>query len=118
MFQILDETAGNYVALKTIGKITSRDYDTLIPYLEKIIKKEGPLNILCDMTKFDGMEIMAAWRDFRFGIRHIRDFHRCAIVGAGNWVQWCVTIANFVFRLQIRMFQSGQEEEAKIWLKG
>ena len=84
MFQVLDDSVGDYVALKEIGKITSRDYDTLIPYLEEAIKKEGPLNILCDMTNFDGMEIKAAWRDFRFGMRHIRDFHRCAIVGAGK----------------------------------
>ena len=116
MFQVLDDSVGDYVALKAIGKITSRDYDTLIPYLEKIIKKEGPLNILCDMTKFDGMEIMAAWRDFRFGIRHIRDFHRCAIVGAGNWVQWCVKIIVSLFKLEVRLFQTGQEKEAKNWL--
>ena len=43
MFQVLDDNVGNYVVLKAIGKITSRDYDTLIPYLEETIKKEGPL---------------------------------------------------------------------------
>ena len=45
MFQVLDDSVGDYVALKEIGKITSRDYDTLIPYLEEAIKKEGGLNI-------------------------------------------------------------------------
>ena len=43
MFQVLDDSVGDCVALKAIGKITSRDYDTLIPYLEEAIKKEGPL---------------------------------------------------------------------------
>ena len=43
MFQVLDDSVGDYVALKAIGKIISRDYDTLIPYLEEAIKKEGPL---------------------------------------------------------------------------
>ena len=43
MFQVLDNSGGDYVALKAIGKFTSRDYDTLIPYLEEAIKKrEGP----------------------------------------------------------------------------
>ena len=44
MFQVLDDSVRDYVALKAIGKITSRDYDTLIPYLEgAIAKKGGPL---------------------------------------------------------------------------
>ena len=99
-----------------MGKITSRDYNTLIPYLEEVIKKEGPLNILCDMTKFDGMEIMAAWCDFRFGIRHIRDFHRRALVGASKWVEWCVKITVPFFKLEVKLFQTGQEKEARNWL--
>jgi hypothetical protein len=116
MFQVLDDSIGDYVALKAIGKITSRDYDTLIPYLKKAIKKEGPLKILCDMTNFDGMEIKAAWRDFRFGMHHIRDFHRCALVGASKWVEWCVKITVPFFKLEVRLFQTGQEKEARNWL--
>ena len=57
--------------------------DTLIPYLEEAIKNEEALNILCNITNFDFMGIKAAWRDFRFGMRHIRDFHRCA----SKWVE-------------------------------
>ena len=100
MFQVLDDSVGDYVALKEIGKITSRDYDTLIPYLEEAIKNEGALNILCDMTNFDGMEIKAAWRDFRLGIRHIRDFHRCALVGARKWVEWYIKFTVPFFNLR------------------
>ena len=116
MFQVLDDSVGDYIALKAIGKITSRDYDTLIPYLEEAIKKERALNILCDMTNFGGMEIEATWRDFRFGMRHIRDFHRCALVGASKWVEWCVNITVSFFKFEVRLFQTGQEKEARNWL--
>ena len=116
MFQVLDDSIEDYVALKAIGKITSRDYDTLIPYLEEAIKNEEALNILCNMTNFDVMEIKAAWRDFRFGMRHIRDFHRCALVGASKWVEWCVKITVPFFKLEVRLFQTGQEKEARNWL--
>ena len=37
MFQALDDSIGDYVALKAIGKITSKEYDTLIPYLKEAI---------------------------------------------------------------------------------
>ena len=116
MFQVLDDSVGDFVALKEIVKITSRDHDTLIPYLEEAIKKEGPLNILCDMTNFDGMEIKAAWRDFRFGMRHFRDFLHCAPVDASKWVEWCVKITVSFFKLEVRLFQTGQEKEARNWL--
>ena len=89
--------------------------DTLIPYLEEAIKNEEALNILCNMTNFDVMEIKAAWRDFRFGMRHIRDFHRCALVGASKWVEWCVKITVPFFKLEVRLFQTGQEKEARNW---
>ena len=52
MFQVLDDSVGDYVALKAIGKITSRDYDTLIPYLEEAIKKKRSLNIFVQYDKF------------------------------------------------------------------
>ena len=117
MFQVLDDRVGNYVNLKTVGKITSKDYDTLIPYLEESIKEEGPLNILCDMTNFQGIEMKAAWRDFRFGLQHMRDFNRCALVGANKWVEWLVKITIPFFRLEVRLFKTGQEKEARNWLK-
>ena len=113
MFQVLDDSVRNYVALKAIGKITSRDYDTLIPYLEEAIKKKGSLNIFCDMTNFDGMEIKAAWRDFRFGMRHLREFHRCALLGASKWVECCVKFTASFFKLEVRLFQPGHEKEAR-----
>jgi len=36
MSQVLDDSVGDYVALKAIGKLTSRDYNTLTPFLEEV----------------------------------------------------------------------------------
>ena len=43
MFQVLEESSGNFIALKALGKITAKDYDTLVPYLEMAIEREGSL---------------------------------------------------------------------------
>ena len=82
MFQVLEECSGNFITLKAIGKITAKDYDTLVPYLEMAIDRKGPLCILCDMSEFSGVEIAAMWRDLKFGIGHSRDFHRVAALSA------------------------------------
>jgi hypothetical protein len=68
------------------------------------------------MTNFDVMEIKAEWSDFRFGMHHIRDFHRCALVGASKWVEWYVKITVSFPKLEVRLFQTGQEKEARNWL--
>ena len=74
MYQVLEESSGNFIALKAMGKITAKDYDTLVPYLEKAIEREGPLCLSCDLTEFSGMEIAAVWRDLKFSMGHFRDF--------------------------------------------
>ena len=73
-------------------EITAKDYDTLVPYLEMAIDREGPLCLFCDMSEFSGMEIAAMWRDLKFGIGHSRDFHRLAVVGGRKWMEWCVKL--------------------------
>ena len=116
MFQVLEESSGNFIALKAMGKITAKDYDTLVPYLEMAIDRKGPLCIFCDMSEFSGMEIAAMWRDLKFGIGHSRDFHRLAVVGGRKWMEWCVKLTAPLFKAEIICFGPGQAEEARTWL--
>ena len=116
MFQVLEESSGNFIALKALGKITAKDYDTLVPCLEMAIEWEGPLYLFCDMTEFSGMEIAAMWRDLRFGIGHSRDFHRLAVVSGRKWMQWCIRLTAPLFKTEIICFGPGQAGEARAWL--
>ena len=116
MFQVLEESSGNFIALKAMGKITAKDYDTLVPYLEMAIDREGPLCLFCDMSEFSGMEFAAMWRDLKFGIGHSRDFHRLAVVGGRKWMEWCVKLTAPLFKAEIICFGPGQAEEARTWL--
>jgi len=112
MFQVLEESSGNFIALKAMGKITAKDYDTLVPYLEMAIEREGPLHLFCDMTEFSGVEIAAIWRDFRFGISHFRDFHCIALVGGRKWMEWCVRLT-----AQVRPLMSKRTDVFTQYLK-
>ena len=69
------------------------------------------------MTHFESVALKAAWRDFIFGIQHSGDFNRCALVGANEWVERCLGFIIPFFRLKGKFFKTGQEEEAKDWLK-
>ena len=61
MYQVLGKSSGNFIALKAMGQITAKDYDTLDPYSEKAIERECPLCLFCGLTEFSGMEIAAFW---------------------------------------------------------
>ena len=116
MFQVLEESSGNFIALKAIGKITAKDYDTLVPYLEIAIERESSLCLFCDMTEFSGIEIAAMWRDMKFGMGHSRDFHRLAVVSGRKWMQRCIRLTAPLFKAEIKCFGPSQAGEARAWL--
>jgi hypothetical protein len=117
MFEILDRSAGKTIGLKVIGKLTDADYDAMLPDLEKAIAESGPLRLLCDLEGFTGMEIGAFWQDFKFSLRHVRDFERLAVVGDKAWEEWYARLANPLFKADIRHFPVAEIEAAWTWLE-
>jgi hypothetical protein len=48
MFQIMPESEGEIIGLKTTGKLTDQDYqEVLIPNLEALINQYGKIRLLC-----------------------------------------------------------------------
>jgi SpoIIAA-like len=52
MFEKLAGSSGNVVGYKTIGKISASDYKDLEPTVKALVKKEGNIRMLFDMTEF------------------------------------------------------------------
>lgn len=117
MYRVLDESSDGSVGIKVDGKLTKEDYTVLIPYFENLIQESGPLNLLCDMTNFTGMELEAFWEDFRFGVRHLRDFRRMAIIGDQQWLEWCTKAFKPFVKTEIKYFHPDQKSDAWAWLR-
>ena len=117
MYRVLDESAGNTVGIQVDGKLTKDDYSVLIPYFENLMNECGPLNLLCDMTKFAGMEIEAFWEDFKFGIGHLRDFNRMAIVGDQRWLDWLTKVFNPLVKTEVKYFPTHELDDAWSWVR-
>lgn len=117
MYRVLDESTGNTVGIQVDGKLTKDDYGVLIPYFENLINECGPLNLLCDMTRLDGMEIEAFWEDFKFGIRHLGDFKRMAIVGDQSWLEWLTKVFNPLVKTEVKYFPPQEMKDAWTWVK-
>ncbi|MCU4651472.1 STAS/SEC14 domain-containing protein [Roseibacterium sp. SDUM158016] len=119
MLQIMEGSEGKVVGVRAGGKLTEADYKDLLPKLQERFSEFGRLNVLfyADET-FEGWNMEAAWEDASFGFAHIADFERLALVGAPEWVVWCVKLSAFLFKGEVRIFDAGALDAAWAWVRG
>jgi len=119
MIEIMPESAGNIVGLHVTGRLREEDYKTLLPRLEAQFRAHGRLRILFYADRdFEGWDLKAAWEDTSFGLAHAADFERLALVGAPDWVVWCVRLSAFLMKGEVCVFDGGALDEAWAWIRG
>jgi SpoIIAA-like len=120
MIEFMDESTGKFVGIRASGKLTDKDYkDILIPKLETLTKDQEKLDLLFFMDKdFEGWDLHAAWDDMTYGLQHVADFEKLAIVGGPKWIEWCIKACGFLFRGEIRIYPEDELEKAWEWVAG
>lgn len=82
----LDEENGRKVlVVRVSGKLVKADYERFVPEFERLVRQNGKVRLLFDMTDFHGWEAGAAWEDFKFGVEHFADIERLALIGETRW---------------------------------
>ncbi len=119
MIDILPESQGKILGIRTSGKLTDHDYQaTLIPCLEAIIREEGKARVLFQMDeRFQGWEMDAMWDDAKFGVAHRHDFEKFAVVGGPRWVEWGAKLGALFMQTELRTFPGDQLQAAWEWIK-
>ncbi len=104
------------VEFTLLGKLTHDDYETFVPFIESAVKNLPPrsLDILIDMTRFEGWTLEAAWDDFRFGLEIRQDIHKMAVVGDKKWEELFTKMAGWLISGKAKFFRD--KEEARRWL--
>ena len=118
MIEILAESQGKVLGFKAVGKLTDQDYKRVfIPNIERILALYGKVRVIFDMgEKFHGWELAAAWDDATFGMKHRNDFEKCAIVGGPKWVEWGTKLSALLMSGEVKVFPSGQLNNAWDWI--
>ena len=57
MIEILEQSTGNVVAMRLNGKLLHRDYQELVPLVEKRIEEHGGVRCFIEMNEFHGIEL-------------------------------------------------------------
>ncbi len=118
MLQFLPVFEGNTIAVRASGKLSHEDYQAFLPKLEEQIKELGKVSILFELDNFQGWDLQAAKDDFKFGMEHLTDLERIAIVGDKAWERWMtIMVKPFMPSDNVRYFDRDNLQDAWDWLR-
>jgi len=106
------------------GEVTRADYEeTLIPPIREAIESEEEIRCLCLLGPgFEGYEAGAAWEDLKtgakFGLGHLSSWHRIALVTDVDWIRHAAELFGWMSPGELKLFATGQLDEAKEWVAG
>ena len=118
MLQFLPVFEGNTIAVRASGKLSHEDYQDFLPKLEAQIKELGKVSILLELDDFLGWDLEAAKDDFKFGMSHLDDIERFAVVGDKAWEHWMIAMVKpFMPSGKVRYFDHENLQDAWDWLR-
>lgn len=105
-----------FIEVAMIGKLKHEDYQLFVPMIDKALKNAKGLEVdmLVDMRGFKGWEFLAAWDDFKFGVKHRNAFDKVAIIGNKKWEDASVGMMSHLMKGKIKFFK--ERKKALSWL--
>jgi hypothetical protein len=119
MLEILPESTETCIGFRVRGELTTEDYDGFLPKLDEAIAAQGKINLLMDMSDFEGWAgLDAAKADYKFGTQQYRQVEKAAFIGHKKRQKWAVKIMDpFTRHTNERFFEPDQLEDAWLWIK-
>jgi hypothetical protein len=114
--QFNEENSGKVLAVHVSGKLTNADYEHFVPELERLIRQNGKMRLLFDMTGFNGLEVDALWDEIKFDIKYFADIEFLAIVGDKKWHHAMAVFCKPFTKATIRYFDHTDAAVARKWL--
>ena len=106
-----------FLSLKACGKLTHDDYNKINPMVDAALEgiKDPKIKAYIDGSQLEGWEARAAWDDFKFGLKHGRQFEKIAIFGNKKWQEYTAKIGSWFVSGEVKYFED--EDEALNWLQ-
>jgi hypothetical protein len=104
------------VEIEISDRVTAEEFEATAKKLEAFIARHGRVQVLEIIHDFEGMDASAFWSDFKFSLRHLKDFSRCAIVSDTKWFSPLSALAEPFIDCEVAYFQPEDLEAARNWL--
>lgn len=118
MYRILDGSDNGIVGIKVESKLNAEEYELLNLYLEQLRLETGPINVLCDMADFSGVNSQDLWEELIRHLRNIQDCQRIAVVGDRRWLDGGSNVSEPWLKTRLKYFSPDRIAEAWHWVKG
>lgn len=112
----VDETSG-IVELVIDGEVSRVEYDAAITAIDGMIERHGTVKVLEILKNIGWVDMSVWWKDTVWGLAHLRDFGRVAVVTDKGWVGPFAKAIGALMPSEVRVFPPGAEDEARNWLR-
>ncbi|MEM9150912.1 MAG: STAS/SEC14 domain-containing protein [Cyanobacteria bacterium P01_F01_bin.3] len=116
MIEYKNNPNDNVVELAVEGKVTEAELESAVIQMTADIEKHGKLRLLEEIRSFEGMDLMALWKDAQFGLKHVNDFTHVAVVADAEWIRTIATAAGNVLSAEVKGFSRSDVDAARNWL--
>ena len=115
--QLTEKKDGKVLEVQVSGKLMHEDYNHFVPMFERLVKQNGKIRVLFEMTDFHGWEGGALWDDIKFDLKHFSDIERLAMVGDKQWEKGMSVFCKPFTTAKIRYFDHAAIAEARAWVE-
>jgi hypothetical protein len=85
--------------------------------LTTAVAEKGKIRLLFEMSQLSGWEAVAAWEDFKLGVKHFADIERLAMVGEKKWQKVMAQLCRPFTTAEVRYFERSDLATARNWLE-
>jgi SpoIIAA-like len=112
MIDYREDPASHVVEITVDGAIREEEFDHIARRLEARIALDGKVRVLEEVRGLGALAPSTFWADLEFGLRHLSDFGRCAVVTKKRWMQWLANAVEPIAACEIRHFLPEQKPPA------
>lgn len=118
MLTLMTDLSGASLGFSATETVTAQDYEEmLIPIVQDRMDGYGKVRLLVHFgEQFEGYSLGAAWDDAKFGLMHLGDFEKLAIVSDIAWLRSAVKVIAPFVRYPVNVFHDSALEAAKQWV--
>ena len=114
---LIEELDGRLVSVEVSGKLAKIDYEIFAPEIDRLIMKNGKIDMLVIMHDFHGWDAGALWEDIKFDLKHFGHIRHLAIVGETKWEKLTVSFCKPFTKAKIKYFEQSQVSLARLWVQ-
>ncbi len=116
MFEILEQSTPQCLAVRFSGKVTGQEYLQFLDAIRERLKVNEIVGLVCELDDFSFYGDFEAFKqDLKFGIGEYKHIDKAAFVGDQKWVEWFTRIIGPFSKTEEQYFRHDQFNEAFDW---